>query len=190
MDNPRINFIQAAVNDVQATIRALDVKVGALLVLVLAPFPNISKVFRHIDKVCHLHHAYLFAVLAVIFFTSWLLALVALVRAIGAIDNPATHIVNSSCYNGAYYGGGLYKFGILDAVISRNSIKANKDVLSFSNNIPITEPDIELELIFEQMKVIYIRDLKATRLKWGVRFAATWLTVGTCIYLISRYGLC
>jgi hypothetical protein len=187
MDNYKIAFTQFAISDIQATIRAIDVKVGALLVLVLAPFSAISKVFYHIDKLCCCHPKFIFIVISVAFFATWLLALTSLVRAISALDNPACHIINSQTQKGTFYGGGLYIFGILDALFNRDIIKANKDVATFSKDIPCTEEDIALELVFEQMKVIYIRDIKANRLKWGIRFASSWLILGICIYLSSRY---
>lgn len=187
MDNYKIAFIQSAITDIQATIRAYDVKVGALLVLVLAPFPHISKVFYHIDKLCCIHPKFIFIVLSVVFFLSWFLALASLVRAISALDNPACHIINSHIHKGVFYGGGLYKFGLWDVLFNREVIKANRDVTTFSKDIPSSEEDIVLELTFEQMKVIYIRDIKANRLKWGIRFATAWLILGMCIFLTSRY---
>lgn len=189
MDNPKINFMQSAVNDVQATIRAIDVKIGALLVLVLAPFSNISRVFGHVDKLCCRTPKWAFIALGIAFFTSWLLALASLVRALGATDNPAKHIPGAANMSGTYYGGGLYSFGILDSLFNRKKIKAKKDLITFFNDLPLQEDDILKDLAFEQMKVVYIRDIKANRLKWGLRFAVVWLLLGTSIYLNSRYGI-
>lgn len=189
MDNLRLAFIQAALSDVQATIRAIDVKVGALIVLVLAPFANISRVFAHVDKLCCRSPKLLFIAIAVCFFASWFLALASLVRAVGALDNPARHIVNATNQKGMFFGGGLFVFNIADAFLNRHGVKSKRDLVDFSKDIPSSVEDIEMELAFEQMKVIYIRDLKATRLKWGVRFATIWLLLGTSIFFISRYSI-
>jgi len=189
MDNSRINYIQSAVNDVQATIRAIDVKVGALLVLVLAPFSSLSRVFAHVDNLCCRSPKWVFIAIGVAFFTAWFLALASLVRAIGAMGNPATHISGNSNVKGTYYGGGLYNFGIFDTLINRKKIIAKKDLVTFVNDLPSLEEDIVRELAFEQMKVVYIRDIKANRLKWGVRFCVVWLMLGSTIFLTSRYAM-
>lgn len=189
MNNLRLAFIQTAVTDIQATIRAIDVKVGALLVLILAPFASLSRVFAHVDKLCCRSPKLLFIAIAACFFASWFLALASLVRAVGAQDNPARHIENAANQKGTFYGGGLFIFNIADVFFNRLSVKAKKNLVDFSKDIPTSVEDIEMELAFEQMKVVYIRDIKATRLKWGVRFATIWLFFGTSIFFISRYSI-
>jgi hypothetical protein len=187
MDNLKISFMQSAVNDVQATIRAIDVKIGALLVLVLSPFANISKVFSHVDKLCCRPPKWLFIAIGIAFFTSWILALASLVRALGATNNPAAHIPGATNVKGAYFGGGLFSFGIIDTFFNRKNITAKKDLTAFVATLPANDDDVLRELAFEQMKVAYIRDLKANRLKWGFRFSVVWVAIGICIYLNSRY---
>ena len=182
-------FLQAAITDVQATVRAIDVKVGALFVLVLAPFASLARVFAHVDKLCCRSPKYVFIALSVCFLASWFLALVSLVRAIGALDNPARHIPNSNNQKGTFYGGGLFDFNIIDAFFNRHNVKAKKDLDAFSTDIPTSIEEIEMELAFEHMKVVYIRDIKATRLKWGVRFATIWLILGSSIFFVSRYSI-
>lgn len=190
MGSDKFSFVQTAITDTQATIRAIDVKVGALLVLVLAPFANISRVFGHIDNVCCSRTPkLLFVTLAVLFFTSWLLALISLVRAIAAIDNPAAHINSSGTLTGSFYGGGLYKLDLRDIFYNRAKVKARKDLPTFSIDVPDDPTKIENEMVFEHMKVVYIREMKLLRLKWGIRFAVIWLLVGMIIFFISHYSI-
>lgn len=189
MDNNKITFILAAIADTQATIRAIDVKVGAMLVLILAPFANISRVFAHVDNLCCRSPKWLFITIGICFFVSWLLALASLIRAVGALDNPARHINNSEDQKGTFYGGGLFEFKVIDAFFNRHSIRAKKDLVSFSKDIPTSLEQIGNELAFEQMKVAYIRDIKANRLKWAIRFAAIWLIFGMFIFFFSRYSI-
>lgn len=189
MDDQRIAFIQSAINDIQATIRAIDVKVGALFILVIAPFSSLARVFAHVDNLCGRSPKCLFVIISLVFFSSWFLALASLVRAIGALDNPAIHIISSVNQKGAYYGGGLYRLGVIDVLINQKEIKSEKDLVNFVNDIPFLHEDIIKELAFEQMKVIYIRDIKANRLKWGVRFSVVWLLFGSAIFLASRYSI-
>jgi hypothetical protein len=183
----RMDFIAAAILDVQATIRAIDVKIAALLVGVLAPLASVSRVFAHLDHFGKQTPGWLSLTIVALFLLFWFLALVALVRAIGAVDNPAVNIINTSSCKGAFYGGNLYKFNLLDVFIDRDVIKASKDPQSFAAQHPTKEADIEAELIFEQMKLIYIRDIKLNRLKWGLRFSLVWLALGILIFLASHY---
>lgn len=186
MDN-KITFLNSAIADTQATIRAIDVKVGTLIVLVLAPFSSLSKIFGHIDNICKSQPQYLWIIVSITFLAMWLLAISTLVRAISAINNPADHIVNSDQYKGSFYGGGMYNFCIIDSLSNRVSIKSAKDISTYYQDIPSSQEDIERELIFEKMKLIYIRDLKAHRLKWGIHFSTAWLVLGSIIFLSSRY---
>jgi hypothetical protein len=184
MDN-KTAFLAGAILDAQSTIRAIDVKVGALLVGLLAPFSNIGRICAHFEYLVSLSKP-LGLVLLAAFFSAWVAALVALVRAIAAIDNPANHITNHAQHKGAFYGGGLYKFGLLDTFLNRELIKASKDVASFEKDIPENKKDIEIELAFEQMKLIYIRDIKLHRLKSAINFSSIWFCAGVLSYIISK----
>ncbi|EHK9576328.1 MULTISPECIES: hypothetical protein [Vibrio] len=179
------DFIMAAIQDCQATIRATDVKVGALLTGLLLPFSKISQIWNYLEQLSTLieHNAVTY-----LFFTLWFLAICSLVRTISAIDNPSSHIVNESACKGTFYSGGLYRFGFLDSLLNREFIKADKDIASFAATYPDTPDDIELELSFEHMKLIYIREIKLHRLNFSLRLSAIWFAVGLCafIYLKSQ----
>ena len=183
----KLDFISAAILDTQTTIRAIDVKVAALLVGILAPLPNINRIFSHLNHFGVQSPRWLFCGVVVLFLLSWLLALLALVRAIGGIDNPDQHIINTSNCRGIFYAGGLYTLGIVDVFFNRNIIKASKDLQLFAAQLPANETEIETELVFEQMKLAYIRDVKLNRLHWGLRFSLLWLVLGIGIFLSSKY---
>lgn len=185
MDN-KSDFVLASIADIQSTIRAIDVKVAALLVGILAPLASIGRVFSHIVNFCHYSESIFFVIVSAIFLVTWVLALISLVRAIGAIDNPAAHITNACDYKGTFYADGLFKIGILDVFFNRDSVAASKDPKAFSQTLPKNKTEIESELIYEQMKLIYIRDTKILRFNWGLRFAFVWLVLGITIYLCSR----
>ena len=185
MDN-KTAFIAGAILDIQSTIRAIDVKIGALLAAVLIPFSNLGRICAHFQNISQNYNKSLILVLLVLFFSSWMLSIIALIRGLAAIDNPAKHIVNSSNYKGSFYGANLYNFGFLDCFLNRLVIKANKDVSNFELDIPNSKDKIEGELVFEQLKLIYIRDVKLHRLKWGINFASAWFALGLMTYVISK----
>lgn len=183
----KADFIAAAILDTQATIRAVDVKIAAFLVAILAPLGNVNRIFSHLGHFGSQTPRWLFLSIVVAFLLTWVLALVAFVRAIGAIDNPARHIINSSSISGSFYAGGLYKLGVLDVFLNREIIKASTDPLTFAVQVPDTSAAMEVELVFEQMKIAYIRDIKFNRLNWGMRFSLAWLVLGIGIFIFSKY---
>lgn len=182
----RIEFLYAALQDCQHTIRAVDVKVGVLLVGLLAPFTNLGRIVAHVKHLVALSDPIIAYGLTAAFFVLWTVALTSLVMAVSAIDNPANHIASSSKFKGSFYGGGLYRFSIVDALINRDTVKAEKDFATFFGAIPNSEKEIEEELIFEQMKLIYIREVKLVRLKYAYRFSIAWFVVGLVIYGASK----
>lgn len=180
-------FIEAAISDTQATIRATDVKVGVLLAAMLLPISSLGKIWAHFEHLSSVFGPSISIFSGVIFFSMWLIAMISLVRTISAIDNPSEHIVNNSDYNGSFYGGGLYKFEPDDAIFNRSIIKANKDVLKFSNEYPANEDSIILELTFEHMKLIYIRQIKLYRLNFALKTSSVWFIIGITVYAISKF---
>lgn len=186
----RVEFVLEAIRDIQATIRAIDVKVAALLVGLLAPLGSTNRIFAHLTHFGLQSPRCLFLLFVILFVLMWLFALISLVRAIGAIDNPREHILNADSFKGAFYGGGLFpNLGWVDVFLNRGVVKATKDPQSFLLLVPKTKEQIERELVFEQLKLIYIRDVKLLRLRWGFRFSSLWLTLGIGIFLSSRYLL-
>lgn len=182
MDN-KTHFIAAAIQDCQATIRATDVKVGALLAGLLLPFAQISHIWGYLENLALLIESHCFTV---VFFLLWFSAIFSLVRTISAIDNPASHIVNEDTCKGAFYGTKLYDFGFWDSFLNRKVVKAKKDITNFASAYPSSEQDIELELSFEHMKLIYIREIKLHRLQFALRLSATWFVIGMCAFIYFK----
>ena len=186
--NSRSDFILAAINDAQATIRSIDVKVATLLAGLLIPITSIGTIWGYLTQLSTLTTPCVSVLIGGIYIIFWLVAVLSLVRTISAVDNPSLHIVNSSSYKGVFYGGGLFEFGWLDVLLNRPFIKANKDVSIFSEDYPSSEDDTISELTFEHMKLIYIRDIKLHRFKASIRVAFVWLLLGVGIYLYSKIG--
>jgi len=181
------DYLLTAINDTQATIRAIDVKVAALLAAVLIPISKLGSIIYHLKRFTELSPNWIFCIFTILFLIAWALTLIAFFRAIDGIDNPACHIVNANDRKGTFYGGGLYELGLWDVFFNRKEIKANKDPNTFSQSLPNNETEIENELAFEQMKLIYIREMKLNRLHWGYRFLLIWFILGIFIYFISNY---
>lgn len=183
----KINFISLSITDIQSTIRAVDTKIGILIVFICIPLASISKVFISIDTALEQNPAWFTYILVATFSLSWLLSIIISIRAVSAIDNPSNHIINNSDCKGSFYGDYLYNPGILDTVLNRDVLKANKDLVSHYNLIPDEAIKISNELTFEQMKLIYIREIKFIRLKWSLRFTFAWCVSGLLLFLLYRY---
>jgi hypothetical protein len=186
MDN-RLEFMHRAVEENQLNIRAIDVKIGALLAGILLPLTATPRIFAHLENFYQLLPHWSTFSINMGFLVSWLLTLGCLVLAISALDNPAAHIPNSRLFKGTFYAGGLFKLSWADALINRPGIMAIKNPSQVVSELPVSDQNILDELVFEHMKLAYIRDLKMNRLKWGLRFAMLWLSLGICIFLASHY---
>ncbi len=182
----KIDFIAAAINDTQNTIRATDVKIAALLTAMLLPLSLLGTIWAHFLHLSSVLSSYFAVVSGVLFFLTWIISIIALIKTISAIDNPATHIVNSGNFKGSFYGGGLYSFSFIDTFLNREIIKAKKDVASFSKDYPDTKDGFIEELTFEHIKLIYIREIKLFRLSIAIKAAQLWFLVGLAIYVLSK----
>lgn len=178
-------FAKAGLDDCQLTIRALDVKCGAVLLLLLAPLTSISRIFEALSRIPW-HGVAIGG--GLIFFALWGLSLLSLMRGLAPLDNPAHHIRDHTGHVGTYYRGGLYSFGFWDALLNRSIIMSSKNVASAVADLPNTDADVGSELTFEHMKLCYIRDVKIKLLKWGIWLAEAWLVWGTVVYLVARYA--
>ena len=185
--NDKISFLYASISDVQSTIRAIDTKIGILILFIFFPLTNITKVFTQTDNIININPSWYIYLTVMIFFFSWAASTIISIRAISAVDNPSDHIINSNEYSGVFYSGHLYEPEITDAIFNRIVLKATKDVTGHFNSIPDDINMIAKELTFEQMKLIYIRDIKLNRLKWSLNFTYIWLVFGLIVYLISHY---
>ena len=183
----KIEFIYDSIHDIQSTIRAVDTKVATLLIVISIPLTNIGKIVNHLENLLFKGYRIFGWILVVVFVLSWILSLVAAVRAITAIDDPLKHINNSSRFKGAYYGGKLYKMGFIDVFLNRDILKASKDVDGHYVDFPEQDIDIAKELIFEQMKLAYIRDIKICRFNFSIQATYLWFSFGLIIYFCSRF---
>lgn len=179
----RSSYIIAAINDAQSTIRATDVKVGALLAGLLLPLNYLDDIW---DYALSDYTPYWLGITVFVFISLWAIAVFVLVKTISAVDNPSNHISGSDICIGSYYGGGMYNFKYLDALINRTSSSSKKNLMDFSSEYPNDHNEIHLELSFEHMKLIYIRDIKLYRLNIAIKVSILFVWTGIMIYIYSK----
>jgi hypothetical protein len=181
----KLQFAYSAIADCQSTIRAIDVKLGALLTAAFLPLGVIDKIGAVFSSFKNSFSNYFPDVAIFIFFILWLLVVVALIRTLAAIDNPKAHISRSSEHSGSFYNGGEFEFRAVDIWFNRKSICSRSQVTQLATRYP-EDSNILNELAFEHLKLIYIRDIKLYRLKYCFYGVLLWGLLGVCIFLITR----
>lgn len=184
--NSRQEFLIKAIEDTQATIRALDVKLGALLTACLLPFSNLGRIWAHFKHLSEMLPCSLGPLMGISFLLLWTASLYVLVKGLSAIDNPSRHVLATTPQKGSFYRGGLYKTALIDSFANRKSVQSTISLQSIISQLPSTDDEFENELAFEQMKVIYIREMKVKRFTTAFRISIIWLTVAALSFFISK----
>ncbi len=172
----------------QATIRAVDVKVAALVVCLLAPLQNLHRVFKHLAHFTEWSIRWPAILVVILFLLTWVAAFVSLVRAIAAAGNPAAYIKGAQGANSAFFLPAQFKFSRIHAIATPKNLLSIDALADVHNNLP-QDADVEAALVFEQMKLAYIRDLKLFRLDWGLKLSLLWLLLGILIYIASKFAI-
>ena len=185
--NPSIPFLYAAITDTQNTIRSLDTKTNYMLVILTIPILKLGQIFSVASKTYSLAlsafpcGAWIFWLMPLLFVTLWILAFLAAFQAISAIDNPQLHIEGDQP-EGSFYCGNLFSFGVIDILFKRRT-PSKVQFHVHRKHSPEAENVIRDELLFEQMKLVYIRALKMHRSLWAYRFCKSWLAVGFILWI-------
>jgi hypothetical protein len=154
----RIAFTQKAIDETQATIRALDAKAVALLVFLVVPLTaavHLRDGMRALALASYSH----FWLMVI----AWVVAAGANLLTLGAIASPADRVPGDHP-SGTYFGAGLYRLSFLD-LLPWTHTKAVHGTTEWLARCPQTQADVLWELAFEQIKLVYIRDVKMLRLK-------------------------
>lgn len=180
-DDKVLAFLYASITDIQSAIRVNDTKAAVVMGILILALSNTGKIYLNFSKLhqtvfCGPGQWQLWA-LIMLFFVTWLAAFVAAMRSVMAIHNPKSHVTLTDCPSGTFYNGGLYDLGFCDAFVSRD-ITSKVSLEDYVKKLPDTIDAIKQELVFEQMKLAYIRDMKAVRLKWAYILVIVWLVCG------------
>ena len=182
----KINFITSAILDTQATIRAIDAKLGAVIAGSLLPFSVMGQIWSHIGEVSTTISPYLGCTLGFVFFSVWITSILLAIKTLSAIDNPVDHIKTSQLPNGSFYSGGMFGFKFKDYFFYGTSVKSEYTVQEQISRYPTSKEDVVSELSFEHLKLTYIRDVKLHRLRGSLIACLIWLFFGILIYGFSH----
>ncbi|WP_236166320.1 hypothetical protein [Pseudomonas juntendi] len=167
----RFTFLTQAINDIQSTIRAIDVKIGFLFVLVFLPSTQAKELKAYVQassKAMGWEYT-----LLLIIMVAWLLSIYMLFMSVGAISNPSKKVTGVRP-SGIYHGAALYDISFLDLFFN-SRMKSDKSVNQLEVDIADNKQALERELIYELLKVSYVRDVKAARFVACLRFTMFWV---------------
>ena len=176
----KIEFLYQSISDVQSTIRAIDVKIGFLFVVAFMPITLVKDIS---DAVLLLWKQYdICKLLIIIMICSWIVSVLYLFLALTSISNPTSGIYGHKP-KGIFYGDGVFKveYSFIGSFIKA---KANYTVKDVFDMLP-DETQIMHELIYEKMKLTYIREMKFCRYAICTKFIYVWLSLSIGLYLYS-----
>jgi hypothetical protein len=111
--------------------------------------------------------------LLLIIMIAWLLSIYMLFMSVGAISNPSKKVTGVRP-TGIYHGAALYDISFLDLFLN-SRVKSDKSVDQLDGEILDDKKALEKELIYELLKVAYVRDIKAARFVACLRFTMFWV---------------
>lgn len=183
----KMEFLLASISDIQSTIRAFDNKIIAIMVVIILPLSQLKLL---ISIYSHMIYDYPFiGILTLsVFIITWLLSLIFSILCILSIDNPANKIENDCNAKGIFYGAGLFKINYQN-LIFRKKLISTKSISNYSKDFKFSE--IKKELVYEQMKLAFIRDIKSKRQKIALISAFLSIIIGllSWIFVLIKYNI-
>ena len=191
MSTIKFNYLIASIQDMQSTIRAVDTKLTAILVILVLPVTqsqvfakSLAHIWSQADTGCKL----VLAGMIIAFALFWLATFVATMLGLWSINNPATNVSESNKVKGSFFLGGMYPFRWWHGFNINHDIKSIKSISECLENFP-DEDSINEELVFEQMKLAYIRDKKIRHQKTAYHCLSCGLISGFIIWIVLFEGL-
>lgn len=186
MASNRFSFLLASVEDIQGTIRALDAKVFGVLVVLLLPLTEFTDVMGAATAFLHSNVPWKVAT-AVLFFLLWIIAGVSAFLTVYPLDNPSARIeIDGDEPKGRFYGTGIFKMGLINSY-SFFGIRYKEKFSEYHNRFSVPEDIWEKELLYEQMKLVFIRTKKMNRQKVTVLSSLLWVACGLLIWVTKTF---
>jgi len=173
--NQKIEFLYKSIEDTQSTIRAVDIKVGFMFVVIFLPITAMSNILTVGNGLITISHCYWWIITLIT--VLWGISLYLLFKTIVSISNPSERI-DGEKPNGMFYGASLFSLSKADCFFNL-PIKSAKNITDYANKMPTSEEELYKELIFEKMKLIYIRDIKIHRSSLLFKVTFFWLLLGS-----------
>lgn len=170
MDSEKINFLYKAIEDTQQIIRFTETKVGIIFLLfgiyvsmIGTGLPDFAKYIWGINIIMR----YFFFGVIILFFFSVLLIVWSIIMIVYPRSNPSEHIdIDDDKHKSFFYIDDL-KVRWQDSFWDRKQLKLGRSFKEYQADYDSinTIKQLEDELIFELLKVSYLRELKIKRMR-------------------------
>lgn len=185
MSDKTIEFLYQSINDTQATIRAIDVKIGFLFVIVFLPLAAISEITAGAKQLWEVNVYYDLALIATTL--AWVLSIGFLFSCVKALNKIDKHI-NGDQPLDIFYSGGIAPISFLSLMKSKD-IRSKLKIEEYISHLPKTDGDLIKHLSFEKMKVSLIREFKSCKSRICTNLTLTWLSLGIILSICFKYGV-
>lgn len=180
MEDRKIQFLYQSISDTQAIIRGLDVKIGFLFVVVFLPLAGMKEAAAVYKGLAGFSSFAGFAALMVVLL--WIVSVYLLFKAKIAISNPSK-FVDGCTPQGVFFDGAQFKMSFVDAFFNF-PMKSEKTIEENIKRLPASDDQIISELMYEKMKLAYIRDVKIKRVTLCSVFVVFWVVLGVSLWAV------
>lgn len=177
-------FCYQAITDIQTTIRAIDTKIGFLIVIIFIPIAGIKEIVTVYSSIASSSQC--LSIIMWLIACAWVATIAILFRALVSIRNPADSVKDNDA-SGVFFNSSHYNMGGIDCLFNfpiKSSVSLNEATL----NIPDDDSVLLKELVFEKMKLEYIRDIKIRRCSAASVLMLVWIASGVSLYVYSLIG--
>ena len=184
IEEKKNEFLYNSITDFQSTIRAIDIKMSFLLVILLIFISKINTINTIIISLVCLNgkiENITYLIIGILFTMFWGIAFISALRVLIPISNPCEHITGGEL-EGYFYPAFLYKIKWLYAIFYSEA-KSSKSIDEYVNMLPKNQDEITKQLAFEQMKLLYILEFKLKRSKLAFYFTTVWVFLGCVIWI-------
>lgn len=161
------DFYLSSIVDIQGTIRSIDSKLFGTIVLLLLPFTEFDSIVTIFQLLIQKFKCF-GSWLTVLMIISWYCAFMFSFMGMFSISNPSKKIRNSGNL-GKFFNPNQFGISIFQ-VIWPKSVYSKATMAQVLKKSHLTEKEILKELVFEQMKLSFVRDLKMKRQNLAIIF--------------------
>jgi len=169
--SPDASFLYAAIEDLQGTVRALDIKAEVLLVAMTVPLYDASGIAATLSKLLReglVGFRILTAIIVLWIALAWIAAFIATFRVLVASHNPSDAIPDHAPAKGSFFAGHLFKFTRKDLIRDR-LVTCSHTLRQHLDELPTGDEQVKAELAFEHLKLAFICSRKIAMFNFAVR---------------------
>lgn len=168
------NFLYQSISDTQGTIRAIDVKLGFLFVVIFMPLASLDTIAKVIKGYWGNNFLNLLIIIAA---SCWFLSLWFLFSASSIVRHMDSYVKSPQKINDVFFGGSAKKITMFD-IFSRQPIQSIQTFDEFLKSLPKDDDEISKHLAMDKMKVSYIREVKSSKTSICFILIFIWLSIG------------